>query len=47
MLLLCWLLHFELFPDITELIFLSLVTVLWFTFVYDAVFRNAPEEVFE
>jgi hypothetical protein len=46
MLLLCWLLAFKMFPDIAELIFLSLVIALWCSLMYDAVFLNAPIEVF-
>jgi hypothetical protein len=47
MLLLCWLLTWKMFPDFVELIFLSIVILLWCTLMYDAVFRNAPKEVFE
>jgi hypothetical protein len=46
-LLICWLLIFKMFPDIVELILLSLVIALWCTLTYDAVCRNALKEVFE
>jgi hypothetical protein len=46
MLLLCWFLTSKMVPDVVELICLIAVIALWCTLLYDAVFINAPKEVF-
>lgn len=47
MLFLCWLLSSKMFPDTVELILLGTAIVLWCTLLYDTVFRNLTEEVFQ
>jgi hypothetical protein len=47
MLFLYWLLSSKTFPDVAELIFLSVLIVLWCILMFEAVFRNHTEEVFQ